>query len=536
MIDIRKMLSEEDIQKIDTYRRYYVDGVRTCDREAIIDIDTILQPWAEAKNDYLTRLFPEGQTILEKEVTIAQFAGEISNKIYSEIICNKANNTFLDEYRNYTEEEYHYKLGSFSPIYWNLMSLISQDNLAQNSWIGSDFEVEYEENGTTKTYKIQKGAKIMKILAKLCKIWHLDSSNFEIFRIKHSQILNEAHFTGKLCLSIHPLDFMTMSDNRCKWSSCMSWDNEGEYHQGTIEMMNSPMVVETYLKSSTDTTLGTVEWNNKKWRELFIVNHFGIFAIKGYPYWNRELEKLSMEWISSLAADVFHVTYSPILMAHVSGRNYLSYDYDKIKYNFEFDTDHMYNDFCYDHAAMVAISDEDVNEHIYYSGDSECMCCGRHGDDEQMGIFSDANICCENCQEPRRCCICGETLYDDESYVDSDGNYYCEDCWCDRFINCDDCGEDVNRDEAYVIELRRQAQDANGSSYMDYITSLSLCRWCFFERFTEKQQDWLKECTKKNAEKYNIYDGDCHYEVVLDEDCSLEEWMEMSGQQIRKWW
>lgn len=536
MADIRKMLSEEDIQKIDEYRKYYVDGVRTCGRESMVNIDTILQPWADAKSDYLTRLFPEGQTILEKEVTISQFANEISNKIYNEIICNKTNNIFFNEYRKYVDEEYCQKTGGYSPVYWNLISLIGQDNLAQNSWIGSDFEVVYEENGATKIYRVQKGAKIMKILAKLCKIWHLDSSNFETFRIKHSQILNEAHFTGKLCLSIHPLDFMTMSDNNCKWTSCMSWDNEGEYHQGTIEMMNSPMVVETYLKSSADATLGTVEWNNKKWRELFVVNHFGIFAIKGYPYWNRELEKLSLEWISSLAANVFHVTYSPILTAHVDGYNGLTYYYNKIAYKFSFETCHMYNDFCYDHAAMVAISDEDVDEHIYYSGDSECMCCGRHGDDNQMDVFSDANICCEDCQEPRRCCICGESLCEDNCYTDGDGNYYCEDCWCDRFVCCNDCGEDIDRDEAYTIEVCRQVKGVDGSSFMDYVTTLTLCRWCFFEKFTEEQQDWLKECTKKNEEKYDLYYDGHNYSIVLDDDCSLEKWMEMSGQYIRKWW
>ena len=49
MINIKEMLSEEDIKKIDDYRRYYADMVKTCDNEQMADIETILQPWAEAK-------------------------------------------------------------------------------------------------------------------------------------------------------------------------------------------------------------------------------------------------------------------------------------------------------------------------------------------------------------------------------------------------------------------------------------------------------------------------------------------------------
>ena len=530
MINIKEMLSEKDIKKIDDYRRYYADMARTCGNEQMADIETILQPWAKAKSQFLTRLFPEGQTIIEKDVTISQFSNEISNKIYHTLISPE--HAFITKYTEYVNEYFYKRLGAPSENYWNLKSLIGQDTLADNTWKGCDFEVSYEENGATKTYKIQRGTKIMKALAKLAKIWHIDVS-FEDFRIKHSQILNEAHFTGRLCLSIHPLDFMTMSDNACNWSSCMSWENEGEYHQGTIEMMNSPYVMEAYLKSSTDATLGGVKWNNKKWRELFIVHPAGIFAIKGYPYWNRELETISLEWIRDLAANVFHATYTPILMAHTDRCNSLTYIYNNTVYDFEFSTDHMYNDFCYDHAAMIVMMPNDIHEDIYYSGDSECMCCGKHGDDNQMMIFNDANICCEDCQEAHRCCICGEVLYDDRSYCDDDGNYYCEDCWNDKFTYCENCGQDVLNEDAYTIELRRYVPNRD---YVEYVSSTTLCRWCFNNKFTTEKKEWLEEVTKKNEEKHNLCDDYHLYILMVDEDITLEDWEEMTDQCLRKWW
>ena len=90
---------------------------------------------------------------------------------------------------------------------------------------------------------------------------------FEDFRIKHSRILSEKEFIGRLSLSIHPLDFMTMSDNDSDWSSCMSWRTCGSYRRGTVEMMNSPCVVVAYLSASKPMVLDRgshFKWNIKK--------------------------------------------------------------------------------------------------------------------------------------------------------------------------------------------------------------------------------------------------------------------------------
>ena len=150
-----------------------------------------------------------------------------------------------------------------------------------------------------------------------------------------------------------------------------------------------------------------------------------------------------------------------------------------------------------------------------------------------MMIFNDANICCEYCQEAHRCCICGEVLYDDRLYCDDDGNYYCEDCWNDKFTYCEDCGQDVLSEDAYTIELRRYVP---GRDYVEYISSITLCRWCFNNKFTTEKKEWLEEVLKKNKEKYNFY-GDYHlYILIVDEDITLEDWEEMTNQCLRKWW
>ena len=163
-----------------------------------------------------------------------------------------------------------------------------------------------------------------------------------------SRVRNTAEINANLCLSIHPLDYMTASYNDNNWHSCMNW-LQGEYRRGVIEMMNSKCVVVAYLESAHDklTFYGADVhyWNSKKWREFFIVRPNYITGIKGYPYWNRNLEDTVLFWLKDLYKDVFSGKYSNSISVWsydnaVSDRNY------NVSVNFDFDCGPaMYNDF-----------------------------------------------------------------------------------------------------------------------------------------------------------------------------------------------
>ena len=105
-----------------------------------------------------------------------------------------------------------------------------------------------------------------------------------IDRIQNQYSMTVQNFrksSQKLTLSIHPLDYITMSDNECNWSSCMSWRNEGDYHAGTIEMMNSTCVVVAYIAQNNETLENG--WNSKRWRQLFVIHPTCIIASCPYP-------------------------------------------------------------------------------------------------------------------------------------------------------------------------------------------------------------------------------------------------------------
>ena len=255
-------------------------------------LEYILRFWNKNK-EFLYDFFGH-QLILEKEVDIKRPEAILHEDMENALYPDGDGITFVEEFYNwagkYTREDW--------VRYSDLTMLIDICSLTDNIYPGDNIEIPVPNSNHP--IQIQKGCKAMKMLSKIAKTFNLEG--FEDFRIKHSMVLNQKRFKGTLCLSIHPLDYMTMSDNNCEWESCMSWKQGGEYRLGTVEMMNSPNVIVAYLKADKDMDLfacwgehdGEVRWNNKRWRELFVVSPEVLMGIKGYPfndenlraYWN----------------------------------------------------------------------------------------------------------------------------------------------------------------------------------------------------------------------------------------------------------
>ena len=292
----------------------------------------------------------------------------------------------------------------------------------------------------------------MKFLGKLAELLDL-KEDFEKFRIEHSMVLNNAKQHGKLCLSIHPLDYMTMSDNDGGWTSCMSWQEGGCYRQGTVEMMNSPMVVVTYLCASEDMYIDVDKtWNSKKWRELFIINEHVITPVKPYPYHDEKMTEECLTWLNELSGKI----YSDDNFLFENGDNrYLNY------YRLNATTRKMYNDFAScQHLTKIKLPVPEKREgkiirwSFNYSGKSECMWCGSTDSD----YIEESSLLCDNCSDNnqyKRCCCCNERIdleYDDY-FCNNDGEYYCSSCR-DEYYTYDEINEEwISREDAVEIYL-----------------------------------------------------------------------------------
>lgn len=139
----------------------------------------------------------------------------------------------------------------------------------------------------------------MKLL-KAAKYFVEDQNLLDKFQTAASMLIQETSITGELCFSVHPLDFLSVSENQYNWRSCHALD--GEYRSGNLNYMVDESTVVCYLKGSEDTVLPNfptdIKWNNKKWRMLlfFSDDSYTIFAGRQYPFFNREALDLCLRY------------------------------------------------------------------------------------------------------------------------------------------------------------------------------------------------------------------------------------------------
>ena len=449
------------------------------------DINTLLRFWDREKSQYLSQIFKDG-LILKKDVMYERPA----DLIVSDLSHSLYNHCFFD------------KLYSIPNYNINVSTLVNYYTLVENKYPGEPFEF----NLGNKVIKVQKGCKPMRILGKVAEAYGF-KEEFEDFRLIHSQVLNQRKIEGKLCISIHPLDYMTMSDNDLNWNSCMSWIDNGEYRRGTVEMMNSPMVVVAYIESSHPFKIfGDFEWSNKKWRELFIVHPDIITGVKGYPYFIPELEKEVCDWLKDLATANLGWNYFDTLVEYSSSCYLHLFDdtFDVI-----FNTNDMYNDF--DSCSHVGYLSTKAPKQmtINYSGPAVCLCCGR----ENSWYDTEGDLVCEDCNQPIYCSECGCRIRE-EDMVYIRGYAYCEYC-SDNFevLECPLTNEIFYPDFDFYIDLHLAKKDENGRIIHLYDNYIKIKDEVNFDDYPQ----YFKETAEMN------YNGS----YVLIEDCTEKGLLEL---------
>lgn len=386
------------------------------------DLKYILRLWDRAKSGYLNKLF-KNQLIISTPISYSESLSDIMDHLDEFVYRDSRCSRFIDLFKmHFQVPGYTSWQNSAWKRYQNIADLVSYKPLAENR-ISYDMEIN--------DWKFTKGTKTIKIIAKIAKSLKIGIepdengiSDLEYFRRRHSLALNTKKLFGNLCLSIHPLDYMTMSDNSNGWSSCMSWEEAGEYRMGTVEMMNSHRVVVAYLASEDETLpIGGYNWNSKKWRSLFIVDPNFIANVKAYPYENENLTKEVMKKLAELAG---WAPQEPDEYSVYNESDEESYINDKL-IKLYFNTDKMYNDFGSTTSFLLInpeySNSELINTDYNYSGIAECMACGG------INVSREDTLLCDNCDPSDYCMHCGERVDEDELIMLGDGTEVCSYCY-----------------------------------------------------------------------------------------------------------
>ena len=180
----------------------------------------------------------------------------------------------------------------------------------QYSNIYSGFTFSLKRRDKDKPLKIVEGMKYSKAMGKICKYLDIPDEDYESWRNLHSLLINEKLITGYMCLSIHPMDFVSISDGII--TSCMSWMETGAYRRGTVEMMNSSLTVVAYVESDKenltwwDSVEGcNVNWNAKKWRTMLLGTQDFVCSVKAYPYPNAELTCTALNMLAEAIENAY---------------------------------------------------------------------------------------------------------------------------------------------------------------------------------------------------------------------------------------
>jgi hypothetical protein len=102
----------------------------------------------------------------------------------------------------------------------------------------------FYENKVSTDDKMPKGMKLLKAF----KYFEKNQTALRNLQDMASQIIQEDKIKGTLCFSVHPLDYLSSSENTYNWRSCHSLD--GEYRAGNLSYMVDNSTFLIYLKGA----------------------------------------------------------------------------------------------------------------------------------------------------------------------------------------------------------------------------------------------------------------------------------------------
>lgn len=330
----------------------------------------------------------------------------------------------------------------------------------------------------------------MKLSKAIGRYWHehIDPIDIDAIQTELSRCIQQNKVSGKMCLSIHPLDFLSSSENQHNWRSCHALD--GEYRAGNLSYMADDCTMMVYIKSEENVRLprfpADVEWTNKKWRcWMFFDKARGmIYAGRQYPFFSENalnlcrqvlfeplnyLEKPNRDlWATRDLWDTYDVGIAwkhncVIGDTEVNGENVYLYGVHifanetvyKLDSWVQDATDSMhFNDLLrssfytpwtltYNHRLNKRLKEQ--LPPLMIGSAIPCLYCGKDN------VCNSDVMVCESCalEDPSieaewitYCEECGARIIRDDSYCHND-YYYCDDCVDAHTHTCEKCGDRI---------------------------------------------------------------------------------------------
>lgn len=395
-------------------------------------IDNLFERWAEAKSKIIDAW--GGKYIVEIPnitLNLSKTAKEQYFQSFVEWVYNTANNHHLAQFLT--------------------------DN-GMEAFFSNEVNIKYSSGILT----IPKGMKITKAF----KFFESDPKMLDTIQTHASMVLQEDKIEGTLCFSVHPLDYLTVSENRHNWRSCHALD--GEYRAGNLSYMIDQSTIVVYMKSGEDQPLPSlphaVPWNSKKWRCLFFLSTdwSTIFAGRQYPFFSENaLEVVGQKLLISLGKEpldwsVFTNKYIKEF-SYLDGATWLDDQYLCIRHSLFKLNDivqdqpgsRQFNDLLYSSCYVPYYSyylwgSEEPQPKVEVGGAVKCLRCGKEDISTADTMMCPDCECRYGCSEDSAyyvCDCCGRRfLWEDGVFLQNDDRV-CSMCADTECSCCEECGE-----------------------------------------------------------------------------------------------
>ena len=430
-------------------------------------IDRLIDTWRTAKAPLMNKFFNGSTRITSDEKVVFQLNEDAKRQRYESFVEYVAN--LLEAWGG-----------------WDSRLVRYLQHITTKDFYSNCLFTEYKMHDGK---KIQKGTKVVKSF----KYFIDDEKLLHDIQNKASEIIQENKVEGYLVFSVHPLDFLSSSENAFNWRSCHALD--GEYRTGNLSYMCDSSTMICYLMTGEDVKLPhfpeTIPWNNKKWRVLL---HFNtdfdvVFAGRQYPFTSpgalEKMREVMLEymfpksvlpwsdkpswshWHNDYIEDFNYSEYSEEDSVGIEEETYVVINggiWNIHKIVKDAKNSKHFNDLirssCYTKPYYMFAKGWCRHHKLVFNIGAEitCLRC-----DEKTIDGYDSMMCpdCE-CQygnsdsdEYRTCDCCGIRFYDANGYWVGD-EYVCEHCYDTQCFVCEHCGETYYNSEKCWDEDNKQ--------------------------------------------------------------------------------
>jgi|GEM_PF-5522887 len=349
-------LKTTEIEKIEFYFKEILEnnGISCCDF-AMYDI---FKKWYRNKKRFIEAF---GGLTYESSIDVSRMVGvddpsemnELSN-----IICRILNN-----YDDFT------RISNFFST--NESTLFHNKTSERFDYYDKNHEI----------LSIQPGRKIGKCIKELL----FNTSEDLILEVQsvYSRFIQDKRLskTSKVILSVHPLDFLSASENCHNWRSCHALN--GDYAAGNIQFMCDDVTFMTYVADpdkeyDLSRFYDVCKWNSKKWRTFLFLKDDFLIAGNSYPYRSKDLLLTSSDAV--LECGLLPATMKNCEWKKIYNIDGMASNIDTKFRNYNISASY-YNDICchsdYDPVFFANVWDIDEIPEIGFGEEFLCLRCGK---------------------------------------------------------------------------------------------------------------------------------------------------------------